>query len=134
MEENTMIKDKIIENFRNEQDNFSLSSEVIDKSRILSLIRVLDEANLKIDKDYRFKISILNTLYEELDRKMSEETRAEIMKTRNECWKCIARHEKQGKITHFKWLNSALNLSEKLSLLLRKEAHKQVNKIEKKTK
>lgn len=105
------------------------STTISDKARIMNLLETLNEASIQQSDDFFFMGDILDTLYTELDLKMPDKTKDKINAVRKNKFPAIRNFlAKKCDPNYIR----AKNVLEAISILLRKEAHRQLNEIERK--
>ncbi len=130
--ENT-TNEEIVNDFKNNiefEGGGDLSSELDDRKRILGFIKALDVLGMQNSPDISFKLSVLNTLWEELEVKAEDDVKTkvnELMKQMIKPKKIYSRTINRGNNPKPKNIGDLYNLMGKYTALLRKEAHRQLN-------
>ena len=133
-----LTNEEIINDFKNDiefEGGGELSSELDDRKRILGFIKALDIVGMQNSPDLSFRISLLDTFWEELGVKAEGDVKwkvGELMKQMVRPKKIYSRAIIKGNNPKINNLNILYNLIAKYNGLLRKEAHKQLNIKEKK--
>ncbi len=107
-----------------------ISSELGDKSRILTFIKTLNVINAQSNPDIGLKINVLDSLWEELEVKAEENSIKEINDILIEMSPFKIKYAKsirRGLIPKQKNTSELFYFTKKYTLALRKEAHKQLN-------
>ena len=133
---NNITNEEIVNEFRNDIEfngGGDLTSEIDDRKRILGFIKALDVFGMQNSSDLGFKLSILNTLWEELEVKADDvKTKVkEIMIKMERPRKIYSKVINRGIIPKAKTFIELQNIIGEYNSLLRKEAHRQLNMKEK---
>ena len=130
---NDITNDEIVNDFKNNiefEGGGDLSSELDDRKRLLGFIKALDVLGMQNSPDISFKLSVLNTFWEELEVKAEGDVKVEVeglMKQMVKPKKIYSRTIIKGNNPKPKNIGDLYNLMGKYTALLRKEAHRQLN-------
>ncbi len=128
-----LSNEEIVNEFRSDiefQGGGELSSEIDDRKRLLGFIKALDIVGIQNSPDLGFKLSLLDTFWEELGVKAEEKVKGEvgeIMKQMDKPKRIYSRAIVRGSVPKARNISILYNLISKYNSILRKEAHRQLN-------